>query len=59
MAEILFEYVRQGAYVKVTAIEPETMTEVCVAVPANLSEEQMQIHALNRLKYVLSKKEAE
>lgn len=59
MSEILFEYVRDGAYVKVTAIEPETMTEVCVAVPANLSEQQMQIHALKRLQYVLKKKEEE
>lgn len=59
MSEILFEYVRDGAYVKVTAIEPETMTEVCVVVPANLSEQQMQIHALKRLQYVLKKKEEE
>lgn len=59
MSEILFEYVRQGAYVKVTAIETETMTEVCAVVPANLPEEQMQIHALKKLQYVLKKKEEE
>lgn len=59
MTEILFEYVRQGAYVKVTAIEPETKTEVCVVVPANLSEQQMQIHALKKLQYVLNKIEEE
>lgn len=59
MTEILFEYTRQGQYVKVTAVEPETMTEVCVVVPANLPQEQMQIHALKRLQYVLKKREEE
>lgn len=59
MSEILFEYVRQGQYVKVTAIEPETCTEASVVVPANLSREQMQFQALNRLNYVLKKKAAE
>ncbi len=59
MAEILFEYVRQGAYVKVTALEPETRVEASVVVPASLTEEQMQLQALNRLKYVLKKLEEE
>lgn len=59
MSEILFEYVRQGAYVKVTAIEPETKTEVCVVVPAGLSEQQMQIQAMKKLQYVLKKMEEE
>lgn len=57
MSEILFEFVRQGAYVKVTAIEPETMTEAAVVVPAALSEDQMKFQALNRLKYILQKME--
>ncbi len=57
MSEILFEYVRNGAYVKVTAIEPETRTEASVVVPAGLPQEQMQIQALNKLRYVLKKLE--
>ena len=57
MSEILFEYVRNGAFVKVTAIEPETRTEASVVVPANLPQEQMQIQALNKLRYVLKKLE--
>lgn len=56
MSEILFEYIRQGTYVKVTAIEPETRTEVSVVVPANLSQEQMNLQALQKLNYVLRKK---
>lgn len=59
MAEILFEYVRNGSYVKVTAIETETKTEASVVVPANISQEQMQIQALNKLRYVLKKLEEE
>lgn len=57
MTEILFEFTRQGNFIKVTAIEPETLTEVSVIVSCTLSEEQMKFQALNRLKYVLQKKE--
>ena len=57
MTEILFEFVRVGHSVKVTAIEPETKIEASVVVPDTLS--QMKFQALNRLKYVLRKKENE
>ena len=57
MSEILFEFIRRGAYVKVTAVEPETSTEATVVVPAGLPEEQMKFQALNKLRYVLHKKE--
>ena len=55
MPEVLFEFVRQGNYVKVTAIEPETRLEARVVVPASLSREQMQLQALKKLKYVMEK----
>lgn len=55
MSEILFEYVRQGNLVKVTALEPDTGIEASVVVPASLSEDQMKIQALNRLRYVMRK----
>ncbi len=57
MAEVLFEYVRQGALVKVTAIEPDTGMEAVVVVPANLSEAQMQAKAMQKLLYLLRKRE--
>ena len=57
--EVLFEYIRQGNLVKVTAIEPLTKVEAVVVVPANLSEEQMQAKALQKLLYVLKKKAEE
>ena len=56
MAEVLFEYVRQGTSVKVTAIETETGIEAVVIVPANLSESQMQARALQKLRYIMQKK---
>ena len=59
MTEILFEFVRSGSYMKVTAIEPEPQTEATVVVPATLTEEQMKFQALNKLKYLLKKKENE
>ena len=59
MSEVLFEYMRIGNNVKVTAIESSTKVEVSVIVPASLSEEQMQIQALQKLRYVLRKKAAE
>ncbi len=59
MAEVLFEYVRQGAYVKVTALEPETGIEASVVVPTSLSQEQMNLQALKKLNYVLRKKAEE
>ena len=59
MSEILFEFKRNGNSVKVTAIEPETQTEVSVVVPAVLSVDEMKFQVLNRLNYVLKKKAAE
>ena len=56
MAEVLFEYIRQGTSVKVTAIETETGIEAVVIVPANLSESQMQAKALQKLRYLMQKK---
>lgn len=59
MSEIYFEYVVQGAYVKVSAIEPETQTEAIIVVPRGLSEEQMKYQALQKLSYILKKKSEE
>ena len=56
MDEIYFEYVVQGAYVKVSAIEPETKTEAVVVVPRGLSEDQMKYQALQKLSYILKKR---
>lgn len=56
MSEVYFEYVAQGMYMKVSAIEPETKTEAVIVVPRGLSEEQMKFQALQKLNYILKKK---
>ncbi|MFV0627240.1 MAG: DUF6898 family protein [Alphaproteobacteria bacterium] len=57
MREVLFEFVRKGELVKVSAIDVETATEAIVIVPHGLTENQMKQHALNRLVYLLQKRE--
>ena len=59
MSEVLFEYMRSGTSVKVTAIEPNTGVEAVVIVPAGVSEQQMQARAMQKLLYILKKKEEE
>jgi hypothetical protein len=59
MSEVLFEYMRSGTSIKVTAIEPNTGVEAVVVVPAGLSEQQMQARAMQKLLYILKKKEEE
>ncbi len=59
MSEVLFEYVKSGTTVKVTAIETDTGVEAVVIVPAGLSEQQMQVKAMQKLLYILKKKEDE
>ncbi|MBE6453432.1 MAG: hypothetical protein E7017_00915 [Alphaproteobacteria bacterium] len=57
MSEVLFEFVKQGNVVKVTAIEPNTAIEAVVVLPANLSESEMKTRAMQKLIYVLKKEE--
>lgn len=59
MAEILFEFKKNGNVVKVSAIEPKTQTEISVVVPAGLSVDEMKLQAAKRLNYVLRKKAEE
>lgn len=55
MDDILFEYIKVGTSVKVTAIDAATGTEAVIIVPAGLSEKQMQQQAAQKLLYVLKK----
>lgn len=55
MDDILFEYIRLGTSVKVTAIDTATGTEAVIIVPSGLSEKQMQQQALQKLLYILKK----
>jgi hypothetical protein len=55
--EILFEFQRVGAYVKVTAVDAETGTEVSIVGAANAPEAVLKQQAINRLRFVMEKRQ--
>ena len=48
--EVLFEYVRVGAQMRVSAIDSRTGTEVVIVAPANAPRHQIQQVALAKLR---------
>ena len=54
--EIIIEFYPVGQYVRVSAMDARTLTEVSIQAPASASEEIMKYNALKRLEYVLRKK---
>lgn len=54
--EILIEFHQIGNAVKVTAVDPDTLTEVSIVGPSSAGEEMLKRNAINKLNYVLSKK---
>jgi len=52
---VLFEFHRMGNYVKVTAVDTETLVEVSIQGPAWASELVLRQNAVRRLEYVLRK----
>ena len=56
--EILFEFRQVGNYVKVSAIDPVTNTEVAIVGSARMSKQALQASALRKLRYVLEKNRA-
>lgn len=53
--EVFFEFQRVGSYMKVSAIDGATGTEVSVAGPATGSRELLKRTALNKLRYVMAR----
>ena len=53
--EVLFEFRTQGRYVKVTAIDTVTKTEISVVGDATAAPDTLKKIAINKLKYVLSR----
>ena len=54
--EVIIEFFPVGAFVKVSAMDTQTLTEVSIQGPANASQETLERNALKRLEYVLKKK---
>ncbi len=57
--EYLLEFITSGNSVKVSAIDPETGVEVSIVGPLDGGEELLTQTAVNKLKYVLRKRQAE
>ncbi len=54
--EVIFEFHNIGAYVKVTAMDTQSLTEIAIQGPAASPQSLLQRNALKRLEYVLRKK---
>ncbi len=54
--EALVEFHRMGRQVKVSALDPVSLTEVSIIAPAGLGERLMTANALRKLDYVMSRK---
>ena len=54
--EVIFEFFPVGrTYVKVSAMDVLTFTEISIQCPANAAQNLMKRNALKRLEYVLKK----
>ena len=53
--EIIIEFIPLGAYVRVTAMDVESMTEVFIQGPKTAVPALLRANALKRLEYVMRK----
>lgn len=54
---VIIEFRPHGRFVKVSAMDPQTLTEVTVVGDATRSEAELKRAALNKLRYVLARGE--
>jgi hypothetical protein len=54
--EVIIEFFPVGTYMKVTAMDTATMTEVVTQGPASAGKTVLEHNALKRLEYVMKKK---
>ncbi len=55
LGEVIIEIRQVGAYVKVSAIDPVTNTEVAIVGPARTNRAVLRAAAVRKLRYVLEK----
>ena len=55
--EVLIEFQQVGNAVKVTAVDTETLVEVSMMGPVSAGEEVLKRNVINKLNYVLAKKD--
>lgn len=56
LREALIEFYPVGAYVKVSAVDPESLTEVSIVGDPAAGEEVLKRQAVRKLQYVLARK---
>jgi hypothetical protein len=54
--EVYFEFFPLGQFVRVTAMDVKTLTEISIQGPVNAPEDVLKRNAIKRLEYVLKKK---
>lgn len=54
--EVIIEFHQIGNFVKVSAMDTVSLTEVSIQGPASSPEQTLQNNAMRRLEYVLKKK---
>lgn len=54
--EVIIEFHPVGAYMKVSAMDTQSLTEISIQGPSSAPREMLQKNALRRLEYVLKKK---
>lgn len=54
----IIEYIPMGHYIKVSAVDQATGTEVSIVGDPHASERELEDLAIKKLKYVLAKKQA-
>lgn len=54
--EVIFEFFPIGPYMKVTAMDTASLTEISISGPKGTSEVILKANALKRLAFVLRKK---
>lgn len=54
--EVIFEFFPVGQYMRVSAMDTQSLTEVSIHGPVSAGEEILKRNALKRLEYVMKKK---
>ena len=55
LSEVLFEFIQQGRYVKVVAMDPVSRVEVTVVGDRAATKDTLKRIAINKLRYVLNR----
>jgi hypothetical protein len=59
LGEVLFQFIPQGNYVKVIAVDPNTNTEIIVVGDRRYGKQTLERTALQKLRYVIRKNKKE